>query len=737
MGSQSIVTTRRIDCSVRRQSRGLMNGPMGNASEDYKILELVGKGGFANVYRARCKHNGQEVAIKMIDKKVMQTSGMVSRVRNEVEIHCQLKHPSIVELYHFFEDDQYVYLILEMCHNGELQRYLATKSTPFEEPEAALFLKHVIEGVQYLHSHDIVHRDLTLSNLFLTRDMQVKIGDFGLAAKLHVPNEKHYTMCGTPNFISPEIVTRQPHGLDTDVWSLGCMLYTFLIGKPPFDTEGVKSTLTKVATGDYVMPKHLSAEAQDLIGSMLRRDPSQRINLKAVLSHPFMSQVCSPPKSRSLHVLNDSGLATLTTTTQSRKPLHPMPVLLQSATSNLSSSSSLIEEERRRRQRRHWSPHTKASSWACSGDATSSVQQENETKKNRKKSFSEKCSPLNTLRLRPTLHRKPNLTVSITSDGFARLETIKRRRRQGDEYVDEIFQVSADGKQITVSSPESMEPERRFQYEDLPAKFWGKYVYLSRYVKLIQSKTTKVYYFSERAKCCLMENGDFEACFYDGAKVCCSHGASSRVHVIQSDGKQATFESTETLDRTGSVEMNELYRHTKECHAESKKIEVGMDAVALPTHRRFQVIVDTRLATENKTKSFPSPSEMSTRPISMHSSYAPSTVTNVSKPRYSSATHHSAPTPMRRRSSDQTITKSVLVRGVGRGSRLANRDILVEFNDHTQLQVHSSLKSFLFTDGTRKQSRYDMTSSEIPENIKTKLACLRTVVQQLQSTRPP
>ena len=74
----------------------------------------------------------------------------------------------------------------------------------------------------------------------------------------------------------------------------------------------------------------------------------------------------------------------------------------------------------------------------------------------------------------------------------------------------------------------------------------------------------QVYYFSERAKCCLMENGDFEACFYDGAKVCCSHGASSRVHVIQSDGKQATFESTETLDRTGSVEMNELYRHTKE-----------------------------------------------------------------------------------------------------------------------------------------------------------------------------
>jgi polo-like kinase 4 len=176
---------------------------MGDRIEDYQVLDLLGKGGFANVYRARCKHNGQEVAIKMIDKKLMRAAGMVARVQNEVEIHCQLKHPSILELYKFFEDQKYVYLVLEMCHNGELQQYLNSHSRVLSEREAAVYLTQIIDGLEYLHSHGIVHRDLTLSNLLLTRDMSVKIADFGLATKLQMPDEKHLTMCGTPNFISP------------------------------------------------------------------------------------------------------------------------------------------------------------------------------------------------------------------------------------------------------------------------------------------------------------------------------------------------------------------------------------------------------------------------------------------------------------------------------------------------------------------------------------------------------
>uniref|UniRef100_A0A803XRG0 Serine/threonine-protein kinase PLK4 n=1 Tax=Meleagris gallopavo TaxID=9103 RepID=A0A803XRG0_MELGA len=259
---------------------------------------------------------GLEVAIKMIDKKAMHKVGMVQRVQNEVKIHCQLKHPSILELYNYFEDSNYVYLILEMCHNGEMSRYIKNRKKPFSEDEARHFLHQIITGMLYLHSHGILHRDLTLSNLLLTSNMNVKIADFGLATQLKMPHEKHYTMCGTPNYISPEIATRSPHGLESDVWSLGCMFYTLLIGKPPFDTDTVKNTLNKVVLADYEMPAFLSREAQDLIHKLLRKNPADRLSLSSVLDHPFMSR-CSSARSKDSGTSEDSmdsGNATISTT---------------------------------------------------------------------------------------------------------------------------------------------------------------------------------------------------------------------------------------------------------------------------------------------------------------------------------------------------------------------------------------------------------------------------------------
>ncbi|XP_047422475.1 serine/threonine-protein kinase PLK4 [Sciurus carolinensis] len=288
---------------------------IGDKIEDFKVGNLLGKGSFAGVYRAESIHTGLEVAIKMIDKKAMYKAGMVQRVQNEVKIHCQLKHPSILELYNYFEDNNYVYLVLEMCHNGEMNRYLKNRMKPFSENEARHFMHQIITGMLYLHSHGILHRDLTLSNLLLTRNMNIKIADFGLATQLKMPHEKHYTLCGTPNYISPEIATRSAHGLESDVWSLGCMFYTLLIGRPPFDTDTVKNTLNKVVLADYEMPTFLSREAKDLIHQLLRRNPADRLSLSSVLDHPFMSRNSST-KSRDLGTVEDSidsGHATIST----------------------------------------------------------------------------------------------------------------------------------------------------------------------------------------------------------------------------------------------------------------------------------------------------------------------------------------------------------------------------------------------------------------------------------------
>ncbi|XP_059779553.1 serine/threonine-protein kinase PLK4 isoform X2 [Balaenoptera ricei] len=288
---------------------------IGEKIEDFKVGNLLGKGSFAGVYRAESIHTGLEVAIKMIDKKAMYKAGMVQRVQNEVKIHCQLKHPSILELYNYFEDNNYVYLVLEMCHNGEMNRYLKNRRKPFSENEARHFMHQIITGMLYLHSHGILHRDLTLSNLLLTRNMNIKIADFGLATQLKMPHEKHYTLCGTPNYISPEIATRSAHGLESDIWSLGCMFYTLLIGRPPFDTDTIKNTLNKVVLADYEMPAFLSREAKDLIHQLLRRNPADRLSLSSVLDHPFMSRNSST-KSKDLGTVEDSidsGHATIST----------------------------------------------------------------------------------------------------------------------------------------------------------------------------------------------------------------------------------------------------------------------------------------------------------------------------------------------------------------------------------------------------------------------------------------
>ncbi|MCJ8736913.1 hypothetical protein PDJAM_G00017730 [Pangasius djambal] len=350
-----------------------MSVSIGDKIEDFRVLTLLGKGSFACVYRAKSVNTGLEVAIKMIDKKAMHKAGMVQRVINEVEIQCRLKHPSVLELYNYFEDSNYVYLVLEMCHNGEMSRYLKDRKKPFTEEEVRHFMHQIVKGMLYLHTHGIMHRDLTLSNLLLTSSMNIKIADFGLATQLKLPSEKHFTMCGTPNYISPEVATRSAHGLESDVWSLGCMFYAFLTGRPPFDTDTVKHTLSKVVLGEYQMPTHVSAEAQDLIRLLLQKNPVLRPSLSAVLDHPFMTQsgsTSSKDSGGSDGGSMDSGIATISTASNatsnsSSSRLHrktrqvigqalPNRMVPLPSHSQQSSSSSLKGEQ-------DWQPHAPGS----------------------------------------------------------------------------------------------------------------------------------------------------------------------------------------------------------------------------------------------------------------------------------------------------------------------------------------------------------------------------------------
>ncbi|XP_035710427.1 serine/threonine-protein kinase PLK4-like [Folsomia candida] len=236
---------------------------------------------------------------------------MAGRVNQEVTIHSRLKHSSILKLFTFFEDESYVYLVLEYCFNGDFQRYLRNHSRIMSEQEAYTIMKQLVEGLLYLHSHRIIHRDITLANILLTKDMNIKISDFGLAIQLERADQKQMTICGTPNYMSPEVATHEPHGLSTDVWGLGILLYTCLVGKPPFETEnGLKSTLTRVVMSDIKFPAFVSLEAKDLIRALLQKNPIDRINLKNILDHSFILKFQAKNSVNGRSMLYDSGLTT-------------------------------------------------------------------------------------------------------------------------------------------------------------------------------------------------------------------------------------------------------------------------------------------------------------------------------------------------------------------------------------------------------------------------------------------
>jgi len=144
----------------------------------------------------------------------------------------------------------------------------------------------IIAALKYLHSHRIIHRDLKLGNLFLSGKMELKIGDFGLATKLEFDGERKRTICGTPNYIAPEILeAKQGHSYEVDVWSLGVIIYTLIIGKPPFETSDVKTTYRRIRMNAYTFPDHIqiSDAAKDMITKILNNDPAKRPSLEELL----------------------------------------------------------------------------------------------------------------------------------------------------------------------------------------------------------------------------------------------------------------------------------------------------------------------------------------------------------------------------------------------------------------------------------------------------------------------
>ncbi|XP_078414582.1 serine/threonine-protein kinase PLK1 isoform X2 [Cetorhinus maximus] len=249
---------------------------------------FLGKGGFAKCYEISDIDTKEVFAGKIVPKTLLMKPHQREKMSMEISIHKSLNHANVVGFHGFFEDDDFVYVVLELCRRRSLLE-LHKRRKAVTEPEARYYLKQIILGGQYLHDNHVIHRDLKLGNLFLNDEMEVKIGDFGLATTVQYEGERKKTLCGTPNYIAPEVIGKKGHSFEVDVWSLGCIMYTLLVGKPPFETSCLKETYLRIKKNEYNIPKHVNPVASSLIQKMLRSDPSARPNIHELLNDEFFT----------------------------------------------------------------------------------------------------------------------------------------------------------------------------------------------------------------------------------------------------------------------------------------------------------------------------------------------------------------------------------------------------------------------------------------------------------------
>ena len=256
---------------------------------DFDIGKPLGKGKFGNVYLAREKQSKYVVALKVLNKQQLMKSSMEHQLRREIEIQSHLRHKSILRLYGYFYDSKRVYLIIEYAPQGELYKKL-TRVGRFTEKQSALYIQEMARALMYMHSKHVIHRDIKPENLLVGFNGELKIADFGWS--VHAPSSRRTTLCGTLDYLPPEMIENKPHDENVDVWTLGVLMYEFLTGAPPFETENTKETYRRIAHVDLKFPSYMSSDARDLLTKILRHDPQQRMPLARVLEHSWIVQHC-------------------------------------------------------------------------------------------------------------------------------------------------------------------------------------------------------------------------------------------------------------------------------------------------------------------------------------------------------------------------------------------------------------------------------------------------------------
>ncbi|XP_048089050.1 calcium/calmodulin-dependent protein kinase (CaM kinase) II gamma 1 isoform X6 [Alosa alosa] len=264
-------------------------------TDEYQLYEELGKGAFSVVRRCVKKSSGQEYAAKIINTKKLSARDH-QKLEREARICRLLNHANIVRLHDSIAEEGFHYLIFDLVTGGELFEDIVAREY-YSEADASQCISQILESVNHIHQHDIVHRDLKPENLLLASKMKgaaVKLADFGLAIEVQGDQQAWFGFAGTPGYLSPEVLRKDPYGKPVDIWACGVILYILLVGYPPFWDEDQHKLYQQIKAGAYDFPSPewdtVTPEAKNLINQMLTINPAKRITAEQALTHPWVCQ---------------------------------------------------------------------------------------------------------------------------------------------------------------------------------------------------------------------------------------------------------------------------------------------------------------------------------------------------------------------------------------------------------------------------------------------------------------
>ncbi|OHT13772.1 CAMK family protein kinase [Tritrichomonas foetus] len=305
---------------------------------DYTLVEVIGSGAFSVVYKAIRQPKSEIFALKIIPKRLLNDEKDQKHLQRELDTMVLLKHENIVQLHDFFADADNFYLVIDFCSGGTLFEALAngiaTSTRPAANPrnknsnpnefdipklrdaQIATLFKQIVSAVGFCHDHDVAHRDLKMQNILVTNFPNVKLADFGLCGYIF-NNDKMSTFCGSPCYTAPECLKMTKYdGRKSDIWSLGVILYELSTFEHPWDVDNVPKMISQIQKAQFTIPPDVTPALADLIKSLLRVNPKDRLTCEQILGHPWMKLSPSArrqnPASSSLPPLNRYSVPALT-----------------------------------------------------------------------------------------------------------------------------------------------------------------------------------------------------------------------------------------------------------------------------------------------------------------------------------------------------------------------------------------------------------------------------------------